>query len=160
MKQIIAIITVMLLIGTLYAKNQIMDIAGDSIKEKVKIKNIRNGHVYNQEIYVIEDSNKTESSTMGVQSNQQHITHYAFANGNRFDSKSEIMVKFKSESHIDIENIEKKYHLKLKRKMNSGDYLFENLGANTFDIINLLITDEANSIERVSPNMILNMKPM
>jgi len=159
MKQIIAIITVMLLTGILYAKNQTMDIAGDSIKEKVKIKNIRNGYVYNQEIYVIEDSNVTEPSSMSIQSTQ-HITHYAFANGNRFNSKSEIMVKFKSTSHIDIESIEKKYHLKLKRKMNSGDYLFENLGNNTLDIINLLLTDESANIERVSPNMILNMKPM
>jgi len=159
MKQIIAIIAVMLLIGILYSKNQTMDIAGDSIKEKVKIKNIRNGYVYNQEIYVLKDLNVTEPSSM-ITKSTQHITHYAFANGNRFNSKSEIMVKFKSPIHIDIESIEKKYHLKLKRKMNSGDYLFENLGDNTLDIINLLLTDEPDNIERVSPNMILNMKPM
>ena len=151
---------ILLILSTdmLSAKNKTMNSINEDIKETIKIKNIRNGKVYTEKIYVLKDSNKTEEG-MGVQSTTENITQYAFSNGNKFNSKSKIMIKFKSKD-IKIEKIEKKYHLKLKRKMNSGDYLFENKNGNTLNIINLLLKDEASNIERVSPDMILNMKAM
>jgi hypothetical protein len=145
MRKHIRIIAIILIISTL------------SAKEKVEIQEIRNGRVYSQEIYIIENST-TRPSEMSTQSSE-NITHYLFANGNEFNSKSKIMIKFNSDD-VDIKEIESKYNLRLKRKMNSGDYLFENLGEDTLSTINLLLKEKSSKIKRVSPNMILNMKPM
>ena len=159
MKQIVTITLSILLTSMLSAKNKTMEIAQSAIKETVKLKDVRNGTVYTQELYILKDSNETQAGVIVTDPNQT-LTYYAFANGNKFNSKSEIMIKFNSDSNINIEDIESKYNLKLKRKMNSGDYLFENLGANTLDTINLLLKDESSNIKRISPNMIFNMKPM
>ena len=70
------------------------------------------------------------------------------------------MIKFKSSSHIDMKAFERKYHLKLIRKMNSGDYLFKNMDGDTLNIINTILADNSVQIERIKPNLILNVMPL
>jgi len=153
MKTIIFMIIVMMTTGIANTKNQTINIAGETIKGVVKIKNIRNNIVYSQDIYIIEDSGMTPQSG-------NTLTRYAFANGNKFNSKSDIMIKFKNPNSVNIGDIESRYNLRVKRKMNSGDYLFENIGGDIVNVMNSLLENDSSIIERVSPNMILNMKPV
>ena len=138
--------------GSLVAKEQIMELNKEDIIKTVKIQNIKNGKQFSQEVFIVESPlKKTNSITNTIE--------YAFANGNKFNSKSKIMIKFKNES-VNTKMIESQYGLNFERKMSSGDYLFTNKSGNTLDIINMVIKNESANILRISPNLILNMKPM
>jgi hypothetical protein len=89
-----------------------------------------------------------------------NITHYMYKNGNKFDSKSQIMIKLSDSSQDKIDYIEDKYNLRLIRKLNSGDYLFENLGDDTLHTMEELLNDNQIQIKRINPNMQLNMNSL
>ena len=141
-----------LLTGTLYAKKEKMLIDTNSIKNSVKMTNIRNGIVYNEKVYILKDMQKTASAST--------LTQYAFSDGRTFNSKSEIMIKFNKDTNVNINEIEQTYHLEFIRKMNSGDYLFKNSANTTLETINSILNDKSSDIERISPNVIFNMKPL
>jgi hypothetical protein len=157
MKQIMIISIV--LISVLIAKNKPMHIPNNAIPNKVKISDIKNGIIKQERIYKI---NKSKIQSFGKINNNTNdtIIEYTFANGNKFNSKSKIIIKFRSGTTIDVKKLEKKYHLKFIRKMNSGDYLFKNMDGNTLNIINAIVADESLKIERISPNLILNVHPI
>lgn len=155
MKQIL--ILSILLTGILIAKNKTMPIPEDSQPNKVKISSIQNGIVKQHRVYTV---NEAKIQSLGKHPGTDSITQYTFANGNKFHSKSKIMIKFKSSSHIDMKAFERKYHLKLIRKMNSGDYLFKNMDGDTLNIINTILADNSVQIERIMPNLILNVMPL
>ena len=143
MKQIL--ILSILLTGILIAKNKTMPIPEDSQPNKVKISSIQNGIVKQHRVYTVND---TKIQSLGKSPGSDTVTQYIFANGNKFNSKSKIMIKFKSESKINIKALESKYHLKFIRKMNSGDYLFKNMDGDTLDIVNAVLADNSLQIER------------
>jgi hypothetical protein len=152
MKASTLILAVALVSGTLYAKEKMMMIDKNLVKESLKMTTVHNGVVSQKNVYVMKVSTKSAAAKNAVE--------YFLPNGNKFNSKSEIMVKFKKGEKVDIDAIEQKYQLKLIRKMTSGDYLFKNIGGNTLDTINTFLKDEASKVERISPDMILNMKPL
>jgi hypothetical protein len=161
MKKIIAIIVAVLLGGCLYGKDKDLNIASNiknNIEKKIKMKNIRNGRVFTQEVYILKTKNV--SNTMSTNLLNQDIVYYAYSNGSKFNSKSDIMIKFYNQIDVNIEDIEYKYGLKLIKKMNSGDFLFKNLDGDTVEKIASLIQDITLKIKRVLPNMKLNMKPL
>ncbi len=151
MKQIIVMVIFALMVVTLNAKSKVMLIDKSNIEKVVKIKEIKNGKVYSRDLYVVKNLKTANSNSM---------VYYTFSNGTKFNSKSQIMIKFNKKANINIGEIEKKYNLKLKREMNSGDYLFENLGTNTYDTVNMILEKEFSQVERVKPNLILNEKLM
>lgn len=73
--------------------------------------------------------------------------------------KKGMIVKFKKHSKTSIDVFESKYGLKLKHKMRSGYYIFENVSENTdAEILNRIIADE-KSVETVKPNWKLRNIP-
>ncbi len=161
MKKIVILTVAIFLSGCLYGKNKELRVAKSikkSIKKKIKIQNIRNGKVFTQEIYILkakDSQNKTLTKSM-----QQDRLYYVYPNGDRFNSKSDIMVKFYNDKDIDIKEIEDRYGLKLIRKMNSGDFLFKNIKGDTLNKINSLLRDKAQKIKRIKPNIKPNIKPL
>ena len=158
MKKIAVLIMAVLLSGCLYGKNKGFSIASNiknSINKKIKIKSIRNGIVSTQDIYTL----KPKQDGVSTNSLDQSIVYYAYPNGDRFNSKSNLMIKF-NDKDIDIETIEQQYGLKLIRKMNSGDYLFKIIDGDVVNIINSLIQDKSLKIKRIKPNVKLNVKPL
>jgi len=156
MKKILVIMMAVLLNGCLYGKNKDLNIPSNikgSIEKKSKMFSIKNSHKISEDIYVI----KKDKSIGAL--NQDDTIYYAYPNGSRFDSKSEIMIKFENPKSVDISYVETKYGLKFVRKMNSGDFLFKNLDGDTLDKIGLISDDEIFKIKRIFPNMQLNMKP-
>jgi len=148
MKKIIVLATTLLWAGTLLAS----EINTAEIQETVKMQNIQHGKIVTENVYVLKSASK-------VQKMNDNLIQYTFSDGRKFTSKSKIMIKFTNDS-VNIAEIERKYHLKLQRKMNSGDYLFTNLNADTLRTINTLLKDEAANIERITPDLILNMQAM
>lgn len=120
-----------------------------SIVKEVNLTNIRNGMIYSKEIQIV------KSTTLNENNLDTELIHYEFSNGNKFHSKSMIMIKFRGT--VNIQEIEDTYQLKLVRKMNSGDYLFQNNSRNTLDTINKVIDEISFNIERISPNLTLNV---
>jgi lipopolysaccharide export LptBFGC system permease protein LptF len=120
----------------------------DAVSKKQIIYTKKNGKMTNEDI---------RESTITVKSNNaEQKINYKYKNGDKFHSKSDIMIKFNSV--VNIQSIENKYNLKLKRKMNSGDYLFENISGNTLNIINEIVEDNTLDIQRITPNKILNIR--
>ncbi|MBA1420060.1 MAG: hypothetical protein FAF03_04155 [Epsilonproteobacteria bacterium] len=158
MKKIVTTVVIVSLSSCLYGKNKDLNIASNiknSIEKKIKMKNIRNTKVFTQEIYVLKTKNTSDKIL--AKTLNKDIVYYAYPNGNKFNSRSDIMVKF-NQHDVNIEEIEYKYDLKLIRKMNSGDFLFKNLDGNTLEKINLILQDETLKVKRILPNMKLNMK--
>ena len=126
-------------------------ITGCNAQNITQINGIRNGMITHDKIQEIPQV--APASTTG-----EMIKKYKYSNGDTFTSKSDIMIKFTNTPNIKY--IENKYHLKLIRKMSSGDYLFKNLKGNTLDIINNINQDKSLKLQRISPNKILNIKIM
>ncbi len=146
-----------ILAGTLMAatsKNTIetQHIEKSNIVSTVKMKQIHNGKISTKSVYIV------KTSAMHTLDTKKDTITYAFADGTTFNSKSEIMIRFTSE--VDPKAIAKKYNLKFERKMNSGDYLFSNSQNNTLDVINTIISNEAEKVKTISPNVIFNMQAM
>lgn len=161
MKQTIILLVAIALTGILVAKNNNKMKHPNTVetKKSVKMTQVRNGNLYSESIYVMEE-NDTTVSPFGTMS-PDRVREYIFANGNTFHSQSKIMIKFKKEcDRVVIKEIESRYGLNLERKMNSGDYLFGHRQGDTLYIINAVLKDYAVCIDRISPNMVLNMKPM
>jgi hypothetical protein len=94
-----------------------------------------------------------------VYANDHNKTKYKDVNGNTFSSDSEIIIQLKK--NVDIRQFELRYGLSFKRKMLTGDYIFINEGSkDSLHIINQILTDDIIHIERIMPNMILNMQLM
>ena len=111
------------------------------------LKSVKNGVLYEkkfEKFVYASDDNKTK---------------YKDINGNTFSSNSEIIIQLKK--NIDIRQFELRYGLSFKRKMLTGDYIFINEGSkDSLHIINQILTDDIIHIERIMPNMILNMQLM
>ena len=149
MKKIILLATSLLCAGTLLAA----DINKDSIQETVKIQNVKHGKIVTQDVYILKSTSQVQKTSAIP------LIQYAYTDGRTFTSKSKIMIKFKNDS-MNISDIESKYNLKLQRKMNSGDYLFQNLNADTLKVINTLLDGEAIHIKNITPDVILNVEAM
>ena len=130
-----------------------MEIDKNSIVQTVKIQKIKKGKIFSRDVFVL------KPAVSSLSKGKDSVIHYAFENGNKFTSKSKIMIKFNSEN-VDMNTLKKKYHLTLIRKMNSGDYLFSQDGANTLDTINTLIQNESAQITTITPSLVFNVKPM
>jgi len=152
MKKISLFIIMILLTNLAISKNYTMEVFQKDIQKTVKIKTVKDGVVYTKKLYILKGNNKNNINS--------DIENYAFSDGNKFNSNSDLMIKFIKNTKIDIQNFSKKYNLKLKKKMNSGDYLFENINGNILNTIELIIKNEHTKIKRILPNMILNMKPL
>lgn len=152
MKKISLFIIMILLTNLAISKNYTMEVFQKDIQKTVKIKTVKDGVVYTKKLYILKGNNKNNINS--------DIENYAFSDGNKFNSNSDLMIKFIKNTKIDIQNFSKKYNLKLKKKMNSGDYLFENINGNILNTIELIIKNEHTKIKRIFPNMILNMKPL
>ncbi|OPX26865.1 MAG: hypothetical protein B1H07_03390 [Campylobacteraceae bacterium 4484_166] len=157
MKKIILIVTATTMLFAMsksrQLNNNIFD-KNETIKE-VKLKTTRNGIVSSKKVFVLKNKNENKIKTNST----NNIINYGFSNGDKFNSKSKIIVKFANKK-IDINYIEHKYNLKYIRKMNSGDHIFENTSGNTLYIINNMLDDKSINIKRINPNMILNIKPL
>ena len=150
------VIASMLVSASLWAQNSNMEIDQSTISKTVKIQNIKHGKVFSNDVFVLKPTvNTTENSNKTLNT----VVQYAFSNGNKFTSQSDILVKFNTEN-VNVKDIEQKYGLKLIRKMTSGDYLFKNIGNDTLDTVNALLQNEATSIQRITPDLSLNVKPM
>lgn len=75
-----------------------------------------------------------------------------------FDKKEGLILSFKLENSSSIENLEKKYDIKLKYKLSIGYYTFDN-NSNLSDIelVGDIIKDEDN-IKSIKPNWKLNVQ--
>jgi len=150
------VIASMLVSASLWAQNSNIEIDQSTISKTVKIQNIKHGKVFSNNVFVLKPTvNTTENSNKTLNT----VVQYAFSNGNTFTSQSDILVKFNTEN-VNVKDIEQKYGLKLIRKMNSGDYLFKNIGNDTLDTVNALLQNEATNIQRITPDLSLNVKPM
>jgi hypothetical protein len=112
---------------------------------------VRNGKLLNKKVFAPKMRTAGSTATKLV---------YTLPDGSVFHAKSEIMIKFKKGVRVDIAALEEKYGLKLVRKMRSGDYLFKNEGTDTLKTINTISKEKTSEIERISPNLRLNMKPL
>ena len=121
-------------------------------KYHLKIHAIRNGIVFKKEIKRdIKESKEKKFFT------KQGIIFYKDNQGNRFNSQSELMIKFKNPNKIYLRKIERIYGIKLIKQLLIGDYLFKNSGKeNTVDIINRMIKREGSRLVRINPNKTLN----
>lgn len=137
MNKILIVSILVIFISVIYANDDELKI----------LKSIKNGIVYDKRIYKV------------ILNNDDNRTKYKDTSGNTFNSKSEIIVKLKN--NIDISQFELRYGLTFKRKMLIGDFIFENKGTkNTLHIINQILIDDVTHIEKIMPNMILNMQSM
>ncbi len=110
----------------------------------IRLKSMNNNIISSQQIYAV-DTNTT-------------TTEYFDNSGNKFNSKSDIIVKFTNSNEVNIQDIESKYGLRFKRKMTIGDFIFENTGTiNTLEIINFMIEDNELNIKRIMPNLVFSM---
>ena len=74
-------------------------------------------------------------------------------------SKKGIVVAFKKSSKIDISELERKYGLKLKKKLVIGYYIFENVSQkDDAEIVSSIIKNEKN-LKTVKPNWKKNNQP-
>ena len=74
-------------------------------------------------------------------------------------SKKGIVIAFKKSSPMDISEIERKYGLKLKKKLVIGYYIFQNVSdKEDMEIVSSIIKNEKN-IKTVKPNWKKNNQP-
>lgn len=74
-------------------------------------------------------------------------------------SKKGIVLAFKKSSKVDIFELERKYGLKLKKKLVIGYYIFENVSdRDDMEIVSSIITNEKN-VKTVKPNWKKNNQP-
>ena len=73
---------------------------------------------------------------------------------------SDIIVAFKKGAKVDIANFEKKYNLKLKKRLIAGYYIFSNNSKLTdLEVISDIINRSKSIIKTVRQNWGLNNKP-
>jgi len=78
------------------------------------------------------------------------------SNPNRYG----LILKFSDESRLNIASFERKYAIKLKKKLTIGYYIFENNSAlNDYDLIENIIENEPN-LHTIKHNTPLNPKIM
>ncbi len=152
MKKVLYLFLVLFLTGCLYGNNKALHLPSNVLKKSV-LKIVRNGKMTEKIVYTIRKDNINNR----VQ-NSEKIQYYAYSNGQEFNSKSNIMIKFKNNKKVDLSQIEVKYALKLIRKMNSGDYLFKNTEGDTLEKIGKISQDRDLDIKKISPDLKLNMK--
>jgi len=85
---------------------------------------------------------------------------YVTSQGHTFNSDSYILVKFQKDKDVNIEDFEKKYGLKLTKKMKIGYYIFKPTSQkDILDIINEILTNEKD-IKSIKPNWRYGVKPL
>ena len=121
-------------------------------KYQLKLHAIRNGIVFKKEIK--RDVKEIKEKKLF---DKKGIIFYKDNQGNRFNSQSELMIKFKKPNKLYLRKIERIYGIKLVKQLLIGDYLFKNSGKeNTVDIINRMIKREGSRLVRINPNKTLN----
>ncbi len=125
--------------------------------QPIQIKSIKNGKVISKKLQLKSTTNTKQYSTNTIDTTGTKVQNYSYKDGSRFNSKSEILIKFKE--NIDIKTIETNYNLKFKNSLPTGDMLFENMGLDSLLTINKIINDMPQNIIRIQPNKTLNMSP-
>jgi len=73
----------------------------------------------------------------------------------------EIILSFKKDSKVDINNFSKKYNLKLKKRLRTGYYIFINKSKeSSLKLISKIIKEQKDSIKTIRPNWALGMHPL
>jgi len=125
--------------------------------QTVQMKNKNNNMIGNMDIRVINTTQTRgllRSNSLSSDSNRQ----YEYSNGDKFDSSSDIIIKFKNK--INISDIENNYHLKYIKHIATDYILFKNLGYDdTLNIINRIVENMNENIEEILPNKVLNVYP-
>ncbi|MCB4743359.1 MAG: hypothetical protein LGB07_04350 [Sulfurovum sp.] len=159
--KIIILITIVAIFGNiLYAnkKKVLLIDNADIVKSRgIKISTIRNGIIAEKMVY---PAKKVDLLQHTQSTSIEKPTEYLFSDGTKFNSKSHIMIKFNKGKEANIKELEQNYHLKLIRKMTSGDFLFKIIRGDTLQAINAILKEESDKIERISPNISFNMKPL
>ncbi len=122
-----------------------------------QINSIKNGKIVSKSIQLKSTAKTKQYSTSTVKNTDTKKQNYIYRDGSKFNSKSDILIKFKNS--INIEKIETEYSLKFKKTLPTGDILFENIGADSLLTINKIIHDMPQNIKRIQPNKTLNMSP-
>jgi len=119
---------------------------------RLELKSIRNGVVFD---VPLKEDKKVETKLNDGKS----LTLYQDKQGNKFHSKSDIFIRFKTKiSKTRLKEIEKNYSLQLKEINLIGDYRFKNRGEkDTVTLINLIIKKEGQNLIRIYPNKTLNL---
>jgi hypothetical protein len=94
-------------------------------------------------LYIQKENNNTQESSknkMGIYSTKMQ------------ESKNGLIISFTDPSKINIDEFEIQYGLKLKKKLNIGYYIFENVSENSdMQIVSTIISNE-KSVKTVKPN--------
>lgn len=123
--------------------------------KKIEIKYVRNNIILSNSLTI---EKKEEKFSLQSKKNIK-ILFYTDEQGHSFNSKSDILIKFKDVTLMEIKEIEKNYSIKLRKKMIIGDYLFKNTGnLDTVDIINQLLENKKGKILRIFPDKRLNLE--
>jgi len=120
-----------------------------------QINSIRNSKIVSKKLQIKSIANSKRHAASTNDGTIARIKNYTYKDGSRFNSKSEILIKFKD--NIDIKTIETNYNLKFKNSLPTGDMLFENMGLDSLLTINKVINDMPQNIIRIQPNKTLNM---
>jgi hypothetical protein len=150
--------SIVLMIGLFIVGSSMLVGASLTVKQQsVELQTLRKGKAVAQKVYIVEASNVKEMNAQ--QTALKSVVHYKYVNGNSFHSKSEVLVRFTSDT-VDIEAIESTYGIKLKRKMKSGSYIFTNESGNTLEIINRILKEGSLPIKQIIPNILFNKEPL
>ncbi len=122
--------------------------------QPLMIKSIKNGIIIDKSIKIKSIAATNEKSA----AQSSGVKNYVYKNGAKFNSRSDILIKFKQ--NINIKKFETKYNLKFKRNLTSGDILFENISGDTLVIINEILNENHDKIIRIMPNRLLNVLPI
>ncbi len=123
----------------------------------LQIQSIKNGKVVAKKIHIKSVAGATRYKTSSNDTTATKVKNYIYQDGSKFNSKSDILIKFKDD--IETKEFETKYNLKFKKKLTTGDMVFENRGLDSLLTINKIINDMPNNIKRIQPNKVLNMSP-
>ncbi len=151
MKKIVMVLVCVMISGCLYGKNRGLNIP--NIYKSISINEASNGSLKQKKVYILKDGSDSKEAL-----SSSGVKQYAYENGSRFTSRSDLMIKFIDKTKVDLRSFEKEYGLKLKRKMNSGDYLFVSLDGDILKKIDKISQKMKKNIKRIMPNVVLNMK--
>ncbi len=77
------------------------------------------------------------------------------------EKHKEIILSFKKDSKVDINNFSKKYNLKLKKRLRTGYYIFINKSKeSSLKLISKIIKEQKEAIKTIRPNWALGMHPL
>ncbi len=137
------------------SKNNQTEIKKLSI-QKPRVKRAKNR---NFELIKVREGNRTRNMIVPIEDVALTGITQQSALNSKLNSKDGLLITFKDKS-IDIEAFEKKFNLKLQKKLQIGYYIFKNSSKFT-DIIlinSILASKEGSKIETIKPNWKMKME--